>query len=183
MIRAEAMAIVDEYVKNPNLKKHMLAVEGAMREYAAKLGGDAEEWGIVGLLHDFDYEIHPSLDEHPALGQSILEARGVPPHIRRAVLAHAKHTGVRPQTPMEKTIFAVDELAGFIIAVALVMPDRKLSAVTVDSVIKKLKTKGFAAKVSREEIDEGAAVLGVPLEQHVRTVLAGLQTVAPALGL
>jgi putative nucleotidyltransferase with HDIG domain len=183
MTRAEAVAIVDEYVKNPNLKKHMLAVEAAMSAYAEKLGGDVEEWGIVGLLHDFDYEIHPSLDEHPALGQTILETRGVPPHIRRAVLTHAKHTGVQPQTPMEKAIFAVDELAGFIVAVALVMPNRKLAEVMEDSVMKKLQTKSFAAKVSREEIYEGAAVLGAPLKEHVRTVLKGLQTAAPALGL
>lgn len=183
MTRTDALAIVDAHVKNQNLKKHMLAVEAAMREYAKRFGGDPEEWGIVGLLHDFDYEIHPALEEHPVKGQPILEARGVPAHIRRAVLAHAKHTGVTQQTPMEKAIFAVDELAGFIVAVALVMPHKKLAEVTVEGVKKKLRSKGFAAKVSREEISEGVRVLGVSEEQHIATVLAGLQKAAPALGL
>lgn len=183
MNRTDALAIVDAHVKNQNLKKHMLAVEAAMREYAKRFGGDPEEWGIVGLLHDFDYEIHPTLEEHPRRGQAILEARGVPAHIRRAVLTHAKHTGVAPQTPMEKAIFAVDELAGFIIAVALVMPHRKLAEVMVDAVKKKLRSKGFAAKVNREEIAQGVTLLGVSEDQHIATVLAGLQKAAPALGL
>lgn len=183
MTRADALAIVDAHVKNQNLKKHMLAVEAAMREYAKRFGEDPEEWGIVGLLHDFDYEIHPTLDEHPLKGQSILEAKGVPPRLRRAVLAHAKHTGVKPETPMEKAIFAVDELAGFIIAVALVMPHKKLAEVTVEAVKKKLRSKGFAAKVSRDEIAQGVTLLGVSEDQHIATVLAGLQKAAGKLGL
>lgn len=183
MTRDQALAVVHEFVQNPNLRKHMLAVEAAMRAYAKKLGGDPEEWGIVGLLHDFDYEIHPTPEQHPVQGQPLLAERGVPEHIRRAVLAHAPHTGVHPETPMEKALFAVDELAGFIVAVALVMPSRKLAEVTVDSVVRKLGQRNFAAKVNRDEIRQGAAVLGVPIEEHVATVLEGLQGSAEELGL
>lgn len=183
MTRADALAILDEFIHNQHLRKHMLAVEAAMRAYAAHFGGDPDEWGIVGLLHDFDYEIHPTLDQHPSAGQPLLAARGVPEHIRRAVLAHASHTGVKPITPMEKAVFAVDELTGFIVAVALVMPSRKLAEVTVEAVQKKLGQKGFAAKVSREEIRHGAEILGLPIEQHIATVLEGLQPAASELSL
>lgn len=183
MTRTDALAILDEHVKNPNLKKHMLAVEAAMRAYAKKFGGDPEEWGTVGLLHDFDYEVHPTLEEHPIKGLTILEERGVPERIRHAILAHAKHTGVKPETPMEKAAFACDELTGFIIAVALVMPNKKLAEVAVQNIEKKLKQKSFAAKVSREEIDEGVAMLCVQRADHFRIVLAALQEIHETLGL
>ncbi len=183
MTRADALVILDAYIKNPNLRKHMLAVEAAMRTYAGVFGDNPEEWGIVGLLHDFDYEIHPTIDEHPMKGQPILERRGVPAHIRRAILAHAKHTGVLPETPMERAVFACDELCGFIIAVALVMPSKQLAEVTVESIEKKLKQKSFAAKVNRQEIEEGISVLGMPRTEHFRTVLEALQGIHDDLGL
>lgn len=183
MTRTDALVILDEFVKNANLKKHMLAVEAAMRAYAAKFGGDPDEWGIVGLLHDFDWEIHPTLEDHPLKGQSILEQRSVPENIRHAILAHAPATGVRPETPMERAIFACDEISGFIVAVALMTPDKKLAEVTVESVEKKLKRKDFAAKVNRQEIEEGIATLGLPREQHFQTVLQALQGIHEQLGL
>ncbi len=183
MTRDEALAILDEHVSNPNLKKHMLAVEAAMRWYASRYDGDPEEWGIVGLLHDFDWEIHPTLDDHPLKGQPILEQRGVPPHIRRAILAHAPRTGVMPESPMEKTLLACDEISGFIVAVALMTPGRKLAEVTVESIEKKLKRKDFAAKVNRQEIDESIRLLGIPRDEHIRYVLTAMQGIHEALGL
>src|SRR5690349_9055149 len=144
MTRDEALAILHQHVQNENLRRHMYATEAAMRAYAEKYNGNPDEWGIVGLLHDFDWEIHPTLEDHPAKGQSILETAGVPPQIRQAIMAHAPHTGTIPQTMMEKCIFAVDEISGFIVACALVQPDKKLASVTVDGIRKKLKSKGFA---------------------------------------
>jgi len=181
--RSQALSIMHEYIKSPNLRKHMLAVEAVMRAYAKKLGGDPEEWGVVGLLHDFDYEIHPTIDEHPLKGEPILAKHGVPDHIRRGVLAHAKHSGLIPSTPMERAVFASDELAGFIVACALVTPSKKLSELTVDSVKKKLKAKSFAAKVNRAEISEGWHLLGVPEEEHIATILGALQEIHQDLGL
>lgn len=183
MRRDEALAILDEYVKNPNLKKHMLAVEAVMRSYADKYHGDPDGWGIAGLLHDFDWEIHPTAAEHPVKGQPMLENRGVPPEIRRAILAHAAHTGVKPETDMEKALFASDELTGLIVAVALVSPDKKLSDVTIDRVIRKMAQKSFAANVNRGEIIEGAALLGLPLELHIGNVLVSMQQIHEQLGL
>ncbi len=183
MTRADALTILDEHVRNQNLRKHMLAVEAAMRAYATMNQADPEEWGIVGLLHDFDWEIHPTLAEHPAAGQPILEARGVPPHIRHAILAHAKHTGVRPATPMEKSVFACDELTGLIVAVALVTPSKKLVDVTVDRVMKKMGQRAFAANVNREEIHEGAELLQLPLPDHIGNVLRAMQGISGQLGL
>lgn len=183
MTRVDAQAILDAHVKNGNLKKHMYAVEAAMRYYAAMYKGDPDEWGITGLLHDFDWEIHPTLDAHPVQGQAILEHHGVPPHIRHAILTHAKHTGVPPQTAMEKAVFACDELTGLIVAVALVSPHKKLSEVTVDRVMKKMGQRAFAANVNREEIREGASLLGLPVETHVQHVLSAMQGIADVLGL
>ncbi|MBI4089899.1 MAG: HAD family hydrolase [Candidatus Kerfeldbacteria bacterium] len=183
MTRADALAILDEFVKNPNLKKHMLAVEAAMRAYAGKFGGDPDEWGIVGLLHDFDWEIHPTLEDHPLKGQSILEQRGVPLNIRHAILAHAPATGVRPETSMERALFASDEISGFMVAVALMTPHKKLTEVTVESIEKKLKRKDFAAKVNRQEIEAGITTLGIPRDQHFQTVLQALQGIHEQLGL
>lgn len=181
--RDQAVAIMHQYVKNENLRRHLYAVEAVMRAYAQKYQGSQDEWGLVGLLHDFDWEIHPTLEAHPVKGQPILEAAGVPPSIRRAILAHAPHTGTVPSNAMEKCIFAVDELSGFIVACALVQPDKKLSSVTVETIKKKLKSKGFAAKVDRNEIFKGIALLGVDEDEHYLTVLSALQEVHEAIGL
>lgn len=181
--RDQALAIVRQHVKNENLRRHMYATEAAMRAYAAKYGGQADEWGLVGLLHDFDWEIHPTLEDHPVKGQPILETAGVPANIRQAILAHAPHTGVKAETMMEKCIFAVDELTGFIVACALVQPDKKLASVTIESIKKKLKSEGFAAKVNREEIAQGVAILGLTEDEHYQTVLSAMQNIHDELGL
>ncbi|MBI3572620.1 MAG: HAD family hydrolase [Candidatus Kerfeldbacteria bacterium] len=183
MNRDEALQIMEEHVRNANLRKHMLGTEAAMRAYAIKYDGDPEEWGMVGLLHDFDWEIHPTLVDHPAKGQSILEQRGVPATVRQAIMAHAPHTGTIATNDMEKCIFAVDELSGFIVACALVQPNKKLAEVTVDSVKKKLKSRGFAAQVNRQEIQQGIQLLGIPEGEHIQTVLAALQNIHETLGL
>lgn len=181
--RAQALAILHEYVQNENLRRHMYATEAAMRDYALKFNGDPEIWGIVGLLHDFDWEIHPTLEDHPQAGQAILESRGVPPEIRRAIMTHAEHTGVKPESMMEKCIYAVDELTGMIVACALVQPDKKLASVNVNGIKKKLNQKAFAAKVNREEIAQGVVFLGLPEEEHYQNVLTSMQKLHGQLGL
>ena len=163
MNRSEAMAIVDEYIHNPNLKRHMLAVEAALRFYADKLGENAETWGVVGLLHDFDYDIHPTLEKHPQDGAPILRNRGVPEEIVIAVLSHADHTGIPRQTNLQKALAACDEITGLITAVALVRPSRSLHDLSHSSVKKKWKDKAFAAGASREEIEKSTADFGIPL--------------------
>ncbi|MFA5030098.1 MAG: HD domain-containing protein [Patescibacteria group bacterium] len=183
MTRAEAESILNEFTKNKNLCKHALGVEAVMRFYANKFGQDAELWGIVGLLHDFDYEIHPTIEEHPQKGSAILRERKVSEEIIHGILAHAPHTGEPRDTLMKKTIFAADELSGFVVAVALVRPNKKLSEVNADSVIKKLKSPSFAASVNREEIYEGVKELGIPLEEHVQNVIKALQGISDQLGL
>jgi putative nucleotidyltransferase with HDIG domain len=181
--RADAWGLLTRYTKNPNLRKHALAVEAAMRHFAKHFNEDEELWGIVGLLHDFDWEIHPSLDDHPAKGQAILEQEGYPPHIRRAIMAHAPHTGTPRRTMLEKAIFAVDELTGFIVAVALVRPSKKLADVDVAAVKKKMKEKSFAAGVHRDDIAKGADELGLTLDEHIRHVLTAMQDLSDSLGL
>lgn len=181
--REQALEILHEHVKNENLRRHMYAVEAAMRAYATKFGGDPDEWGLVGLLHDFDWEIHPNLDDHPMKGQPILESRGVPEHIRRAIMAHAPRTGIKPESQMEKCMFAVDEIAGFIVACALIQPEKKLSGVTVEGIKKKLKSKSFAAKVNRDEIQQGVDMLGLPAEEHFQMVLDAMQSIHNEIGL
>ncbi|NLG72513.1 MAG: HDIG domain-containing protein, partial [Chloroflexi bacterium] len=161
MDRAQALALVREFVKNENLVRHMLAVEAAMRFYAEKFGEDVELWGLTGLLHDFDWEIHPTLDEHPQKGASILRERGVSEVIVRAILSHADHTGVPRQSLMEKALFACDEITGLITAVALVRPSRSLHDLKVSSVKKKWKDRSFAAGANREEIERAAQEFGV----------------------
>jgi putative nucleotidyltransferase with HDIG domain len=161
----------------------MLAVEAAMRHYARKLGGDEAAWGLVGLLHDLDYERHPSEAEHPYQTVKLLRERGEPEEIVRAILAHAPYTGVAAETPMERAIFAVDELCGFITAVALVRPSKNVAEVEVSSVKKKLKDKAFARPVSREDIQKGADLLGLPLEEHIANVLEAMKGAARELGL
>ena len=181
--RDQAIAILLEFVNHENLRRHMFAVEAAMRAYAGKNQGDPDEWGLVGLLHDFDWEIHPNYIDHPTKGQSILASRGVPERIRHAIMAHAPHTGVKPATMMEKCIFAVDELSGFIVACALVQPDRRLASVTVDGIKKKLKFRSFAAKINREEIQQGVELLGLTVDEHFGIVLHAMQSIHHALGL
>ncbi len=183
MNREEALAIVEEYVANQNLIRHMLAVEAAMRYYAKKFDQDVELWGIVGLLHDFDWEIHPDLNSHPQDGVIILKQKGVPEVICRAVLSHADHTGVPRQSLMEKALFACDEITGLIVAVALVRPSRSLDDLTTKSVKKKWKDKSFAAGANREEISKGADELGVELWEHVSNVIEAMRVISPDLGL
>ncbi len=183
MTREEAYSLLTEYTKKENLIKHALAVEAAMRAYARKFGEDEEAWGIVGLLHDFDYEMYPSLEDHPFKGAEILREKGYPEEWIEAILGHAEHTGVPRKTNMAKALFAVDELCGFITAVALVRPDKKLDSVKVKSVKKKLKDKAFARQVSREDIRKGAEELGVDLDEHIAFVLEAMKSVADKLGL
>jgi putative nucleotidyltransferase with HDIG domain len=183
MNRSEALAIVRMYVKNENLVRHMLAVEAAMRFYAEKLAGDVETWGVVGLLHDFDWEIHPTLEEHPQAGVPLLRAHRVPEEIIHAVLSHADHTGIPRQTQMEKALAACDEITGLITAVALVRPSRSLYDLTASSVKKKWKDRAFAAGASREEIEKTTAEFGVPLWEHVDNVIQAMRRIAPELGL
>jgi len=180
--REEALAILHEFTASEPLRRHAYAVEAAMRAYGKKLGEDEHAYGIVGLLHDFDYEKYPLAEEHPIKGSEILKERGISEVIREGILAHAPHTGRPRDTQMKKAIFACDELCGLIMAVTFVRPSKKIAEVTVESVLKKMKNKGFAANVSRDDITTGAAELGIPLEQHIATVLAAMQGVAADLG-
>ena len=183
MDRDTAYNLVTEHVKNESLVRHMLSVEAAMRHYAARYGEDPEPWGLAGLLHDFDWEIHPTLDEHPQAGTPILRERGVPEETIRAVLSHAPHTGVTRESRLEKALFAVDELTGLITACALVRPSKSLLDLTAKSVKSKWKDKAFAAGVNRVEIEQGAQELGVDLTEHITTVIEAMRTIAPALAL
>jgi len=183
MNRSKALVIVREYIKNENLVRHMLAVEAAMHFYAEKFGEEPETWGVTGLLHDFDWEIHPSLEGHPQDGAPILQERGVPPEIVRAILSHADHTGVPRQTRMEKALSACDEITGLVTAVALVRPSRSLYDMTSSSVKKKWKDRAFAAGASREEIEKSTAEFEIPLWEHVDNVILGMRRIAPELGL
>lgn len=183
MIRQDAWELMTQYTESDSLRKHMLAVEGAMRFYARKLNGDEERWGIVGLLHDFDYEQHPTQEEHPFVGVEILREKGYDEDILRAILCHADYSGVKPEIPMEKALCAVDELCGFVTAVTLVRPSKSVMDVTVKSVKKKLKSKAFAANVSRDDIHQGAELLGLPLDEHIQNVIAAMQAIAAELGL
>lgn len=183
MDRATALDLVREYVKNENLVKHMLSVEAAMRFYARKFGEDEEKWGLTGLLHDFDWEIHPSLETHPQDGAPILRERGVPEEIVRAVLSHADHTGVPRQSRMEKALYACDEITGLVTAVALVRPSRSLHDLKVSSVKKKWKDRAFAAGANREEIERATAEFGIDLWEHVGNVIQAMQGIASDLGL
>ncbi len=181
--RDEAEAILNEWTKNKNLRKHAYAVEAAMRAYARLLGGDEERWGIVGLLHDFDYEVYPDLEQHPFKGSEWLREHGYSEELIGGVMAHAEHTGADRDAPMKTAIFAVDELTGLIVAVALVRPSKKLADVTVDAVLKKWDEHRFAAGVDRACIEQGALELGVSLEEHIGTVLEAMQRISGPLGL
>ncbi|MBL7033433.1 MAG: HDIG domain-containing protein [Candidatus Delongbacteria bacterium] len=181
MNRDQALALLKEFTGKESLLKHALAVEAAMRAYARKYGEDEEEWGICGLLHDFDYERWP--DNHPAAGDSILQERGVPEPIRLAIQGHSDATGVPRDTKMARALYAVDELTGFLVAVTLVRPDRSLGTVKLKSVRKKMKDRHFAAAVNREEMERGAAELEIEFAEHVETVRLAMCGVAAALGL
>lgn len=183
MNRTEALSIVHKYIKNENLVRHMLAVESAMRFYAEKFDEDLDTWGLVGLLHDFDWEIHPTLEGHPQEGAPILRDRGVPEEIVRAILSHADHTGVSRNSLMEKTLYASDEITGLIIAVALIRPSRSLYDLKARSVKKKWKDRSFAAGANREEISKAVDEFGVDLWEHVENVIQAMRRAAPELGL
>lgn len=183
MNRSQALAIVNEFVKNENLVRHMLAVEAAMRFYAAKFDEDEDTWGLTGLLHDFDWEIHPTLEQHPQDGAPILRERGVPEEIITAILSHADHTGIPRQTKMDKALYACDEITGLIVAVALVRPSRSINDLKVKSVKKKWKDRAFAAGANRHEIEKASADFNVDLWEHVDNVITAMRGIAPQLGL
>ena len=186
--RDDALALLHEYTASDSLRKHMLAVEAAMRAYAAKWSEDAERWGLAGLMHDFDYEKWPNAShaadaEHPAEGVRLLRSRGYPEDVLQAILGHATYTGVRRDSRMAKALFAVDELTGLITAAALVRPSRSVLDLEAGSVKKKMKDKAFARGVSREDVTAGAEEIGVPLDDHITFVIGAMRGVAPSLGL
>jgi len=181
--REQAFALLNEHTKNPNLVKHALCVEAAMRFYAERYDGDAETWAIAGLLHDFDYEEHPSLEEHPFVGAEILRGLDYPDEIIDAILGHSDHTGVPRTTRMARALYAVDELTGFIVACAYVRPSKSLLDLPVKSITKKFKDKAFCRAVDRGHLEEAAAEIDTPLRDHVENVLTALQGIAAELGL
>ncbi len=181
--RDSAWGLLTEFTQSESLRKHALAVEACMRAYARKSGEDEDKWGVVGLIHDFDYEKWPSLDDHPYKGNEILKERGYSDEIRLAIMSHAEYTGVPRQSPMEKTLFACDELAGFITACALVKPGKSLAEVDAKSVRRKMKDKAFARSVNRNDIITGAADLGVDLEEHIAFCIEAMKGIAKELGL
>jgi len=183
MTRQQALDLVREHVQNENLVCHMLAVEAAMAAYAQKFGQDEQTWRLAGLLHDFDWEIHPTLDEHPQKGADILRNRGVDEDIIQVILSHADHTGVPRDTLIKKALYACDEITGLITAAALVRPSKKLADVEVKSIKKKFKDKSFAKGANRQDITSGAQELNVDLWEHTQTVLEAMQAIAPDLGL
>ena len=173
--REQALALLHDWVANVNLRKHCYAVEAAMRAYARRLGGDEARWALAGLIHDFDWERHPDLERHPAAGVAVLRELGWPEDVCTAVLGHAVHTGVPRESRMAKALFACDELCGFLVACSLVQPDKSIANVEVASVKKKLKRADFARNVNRDDIVNGAAELGVDLDEHVAFVLGALK--------
>jgi putative nucleotidyltransferase with HDIG domain len=181
--RDAAWGLLTEFTQSESLRKHALAVEACMRAYAEKFGEDQDLWGIVGLIHDFDYEKYPTPEEHPYKGNEILKERGYSDEIRRAIMSHAEYSGVSRDTPMEKALFACDELAGFITACALVKPGKSLAEVEAKSVRKKMKDKAFARSVNRNDITTGAAELGVDLEEHIAFCIEAMKGISKELGL
>src|SRR2546426_12074970 len=178
-----AWGLLTEFTQSESLRKHALAVEACMRAYAKKFGENQDLWGIVGLIHDFDYEKYPTPEKHPNKGNEILKERDYSDEIRRAIMSHAEYSGVSRDTPMEKALFACDELAGFITACALVKPDKSLAEVEAKSVRKKMKDKGFARSVSRDDIVNGANELGVDLDEHIAFCIEAMKGIASELGL
>jgi putative nucleotidyltransferase with HDIG domain len=181
--RQSAWELLAEFTASENLRKHALAVEACMRAYAGKFGEDEAVWGVTGLIHDFDYEKYPTPQEHPFVGNKILEERGWPEAIRRAIMSHAQYSGVPRVSNMEKALFACDELAGLITATALVKPGKSLAEVDAKSVRRKMKDKAFARSVSREDITQGAQELGVDLEEHIAFCIEAMKGIAGELGL
>ena len=186
--RADALALLHEFTASDSLRKHMLAVEAAMRAYAGKWSEDADRWGLAGLMHDFDYEKWPNAShaadaEHPAEGVRLLRSRGYPEDVLQAILGHATYTGVKRESRMAKALFAVDELTGLITAAALVRPSKSVLDLEAGSVKKKMKDKAFARGVSREDVTTGAEEIGVPLDDHITFVIGAMRGVAPSLGL
>ncbi|MFN0171507.1 MAG: HD domain-containing protein [Bryobacteraceae bacterium] len=183
MTRDEAWDLLCEYTKSDSLRKHALAVEACVAAYARKFGEDETKWSVTALLHDFDYEIHPAAPDHPMKGELILADRGVDAEIRRAILSHANYSGVSRESELEKTLFACDELAGFLTAATYVKPTRSIHDLEAASVRRKLKDKAFARSVSRDDILQGAALMGVDLEQHITFCIRAMQERASQLGL
>src|SRR5271165_4771550 len=183
MTRDDAWCLLTEFTLSESLRKHALSVEACLRAYARKFGEDEELWGLVGLIHDFDYEKYPSAEDHPYKGSEILKERGYSDEICRAIMSHAEYSGVTRETPMEKALFACDELAGFITAVALIKPGKSLAEVDARSVRKRMKDKAFARKVNRGDIINGAAALGVDLDEHIAFCIEALKPIAGQLGL
>ena len=188
MTRDEALALMHEHTQSPSLRQHMLAVEATMRAYAVKSGEDVESWGLAGLLHDYDYERYPNPEHsptegHPAWGVQQLRAKGVSDAVCRAILGHGDYTGVPRDTPMAKTLFAVDVLCGFLVACALVRPSKSFSDLEASSVKKKLKDKAFARGVNRDDVRRGVEELGVPLDEHITFCIQALRPVEPTLAL
>ena len=182
MNRTDALSLLKEFTKSEALLKHMYAVEAAMRAYARKYGEDEEKWGIVGLLHDFDYERYPTPPDHPLRGSEVLKEHGYPDDVREAILGHVAETGVARTSRMAKALYACDELCGFVMASALIRPT-KISDLEPSSVKKKLKDKAFARNVSREDITQGCTELGEPMDEHIRFVIEAMKAIAPELGL
>lgn len=182
MNREEAWSLLCEYTQSESLRRHALAVEACMRAYARKFGEDEETWGIVGLIHDFDYERFPNAPDHPLKGSEILKEKGYPEDLRRAILGHADYSGVPRDSRLAHALFACDELAGFITACSLVRPSR-IQGLEARSVVKRMKDKAFARSVSREDIRQGAEELGVPLEEHIAFSIAAMRGIADSLGL
>ena len=183
MNRDEAWQLLTEYTRSDSLLKHGMAVEAALRGYARRFGENEDDWGIVGLLHDFDYERWPSLDDHPFRGCEILRERGYPEWVMRAILSHADYSGVARESRLEKTLWACDELAGFITAAALVRPSKSVLDLEAPSVMKRMKDKAFARAVKREDLRGGADLLALPLDQHISNVIESMREQADALGL
>lgn len=181
--RARAWALVTEHVQSESLRKHLLAVEAAVRGYARRAGADEEAWGFVALVHDFDYEKYPDRENHPYRGVEILTGLGYPEWVTRAILSHADYSGVTRETPLEKTLFACDEMAGFITAAALVRPSKSVMDLEASSVIRRMKDKAFARAVPREDLHKGAEEIGLPLAEHITNVIEFLRIEADALGL
>jgi putative nucleotidyltransferase with HDIG domain len=181
--RQAAWGLLTEFTQSESLRKHAMAVEACMRAYARKIGEDEELWGLVGLIHDFDYEKYPSAEDHPFKGGEILKERGYSEEIRRAILSHAEYSGVPRETAMEKTLFACDELAGFITAATLVKPSKSLAELDAKSVRRKMKDKAFARSVNRDDIIKGAVDLGVDLDEHITFCIEAMKAVAAELGL
>jgi len=181
--RASAWEILCEFTQSESLRKHALAVEACVAAYAREFREDEQKWSVTALLHDFDWEIHPQAPDHPMKGQTILEARGVPGEIRRAILSHANYSGVPRVSPLEKTLYACDELAGFITAISYVKPHRSVFEVDLSSVKRKMKDKAFARSVNRQDIVDGADELGVPLDDHIDFCIKSMQAKAEELGI